>query len=178
MKTRCPCEFAVFAQMNDLLDEALAFVVARMGLAGEDELDRAAACRGELHDVLELLENQRRAFVGGEAAGEADGQRVGIQQVVEADEVALGERAGFGSAGGGGRIRSVRGAACSAAPRVPRRRRTSGRSSFPRTQAWLTAEAQSVPNFSRKNGRAALSSPSVSLFRQNWRTVPFIQPSR
>ena len=42
----------------------------------------------ELHDVFELLENQRRALVGGKAAGETDGQRVGIQQLVEADEIA------------------------------------------------------------------------------------------
>ncbi len=89
-------KFAVLAQVNDLLDEAFAVVVARMRLAGEDELDGALLVVRELHDVLELLENQRRAFVGGEAAREADGQRVGIQQMVEADEIALRERAGFG----------------------------------------------------------------------------------
>ena len=76
-------EFAVFAQMDDLLDEALAVVVARVGLAGEDELDGPLLVAAQFHDVLELLENQRRALVGGEAAGEADGQRVGIQQMVE-----------------------------------------------------------------------------------------------
>ena len=38
-------QFAVFAQMNDVLDEALAFVVARMRFAGKNELDRAAAGR-------------------------------------------------------------------------------------------------------------------------------------
>jgi hypothetical protein len=48
-----------------------------------------AACRDEFHDVFKLLENQRRALVGGKAAGKADGQRVGIQQVVEADVIAL-----------------------------------------------------------------------------------------
>ena len=42
----------------------------------------------QFHDVLELLENQRRAFVGGKAARKTDGQRVGIQQLVEADEIA------------------------------------------------------------------------------------------
>ena len=79
----------MLAQMNDLLDEALAFVVARMRLAGENELDGPLLVVREFHDVFELLENQRRAFVGGEAAREADGQRVGIQQMVEADEIAL-----------------------------------------------------------------------------------------
>ena len=76
MKTRLPVEFAVFAQMDDLLDEAFAVVVARMGLAGEDELDRALLVLGEFHDVVELLEDQRGALVGGEAAGETDGERV------------------------------------------------------------------------------------------------------
>jgi hypothetical protein len=33
-------EFAVFAEVNDVLDEAFAFVVARVGFAGEDELQR------------------------------------------------------------------------------------------------------------------------------------------
>jgi hypothetical protein len=36
-------EFAVFAQVNDALDVALAVVVARMGLAGKNELHRPAA---------------------------------------------------------------------------------------------------------------------------------------
>ena len=35
-----PCKIAVFAEMDDLLDVALAIVVARMRLAREDELDR------------------------------------------------------------------------------------------------------------------------------------------
>ena len=122
MNTRLPGKFAVLAQVNDLLDEPLAVVVARMRFAGKNELDGPLLVVRELHDVLKLLENQRRALVGGEAAREADGQRVGVQQMVEADEIALRERAGFATAAGGGRTRSVRGAACSATPRVPRRR--------------------------------------------------------
>ena len=41
MNTRLPLQFAVFAQMNDVLDEALAVVIARMRFAGENELHRA-----------------------------------------------------------------------------------------------------------------------------------------
>ena len=89
MKHQVARQFAVLAQMNDLLDEPLALVVARMRLAGENELHRPLLVVRELHDVVELLENQRRAFVGGEPAREADGQRVGIQQAVEADVIAL-----------------------------------------------------------------------------------------
>ena len=75
--------------MNDLLDETFAVVVARMGLAGENELHGPLLVVREFHDVVELLEDQRRALVGGETAGEADGQRVGIQQLIEGDEIAL-----------------------------------------------------------------------------------------
>jgi hypothetical protein len=91
MNTRCPAKFAVLAQVNDLLDEAFAVVVARMRLAGENELHGALLVLDQFDDVVELLENQRRAFVGGEAAGKADGQRVGIQQLIEAMIIALGD---------------------------------------------------------------------------------------
>ena len=37
-------QLAELAEVDDLLDEALALFVARMRLAGEDELDWAAAC--------------------------------------------------------------------------------------------------------------------------------------
>ena len=47
--------------MNNLLDEALALVVARMRLAGEDELYRALLVADEFYDVVKLLKNQRRA---------------------------------------------------------------------------------------------------------------------
>ena len=121
-ENQVPLQFAEFAQVNDVLDVALAFVIARMRLAGEDELDGPLLVLGQLHDVLELLENQRRAFVSGEAAGEADRQRVGIEQLIERDEIALREPLALDAAGGGARTRSVRGAACSATPKVPRRR--------------------------------------------------------
>src|SRR5579864_4745489 len=78
-------EFAVFAEMDDLLDETLTVVVARMGLAGVDELHGTLLVADELHDIVELLEDQRRAFVSSEAAREADGQRVGREQMIEAD---------------------------------------------------------------------------------------------
>ena len=94
MNTRLPGQFAVLAEVDDLLDEPFAFVVARMRLAGEDELDGPLLVVREFHDVVELLENQRRAFVGGEPARETDGQRVGIQQMVEADEIARRRAAG------------------------------------------------------------------------------------
>ena len=79
--------------MNDLLDVTLAIVVARMGLAGKDELDVALPVVDQLHDVLELLEDKRGALVGGEPPGEADGERVRVEQLIKCDEITLGEAA-------------------------------------------------------------------------------------
>jgi len=81
-------QLAAFAQLNDLLNEAFAFVVPRVRLAGEDELNRPLLVMDEFYDVFKLPENQWSALIGGEPAGEANGQRVWIQQMLEADEVA------------------------------------------------------------------------------------------
>src|SRR5436309_7499921 len=84
-------QLAVFAQVNDVLDESLALVVARMRLARKDELDGPLFIMHEPHDVLKLLENQRRTFIRGKAPREANGQRIGIEQVIEGDEVVLSQ---------------------------------------------------------------------------------------
>ena len=44
-----------------------------------------------LKDIFELLENERGAFVSGKPPCKADGQGVGIQQLVERDEISMGE---------------------------------------------------------------------------------------
>src|ERR1017187_7018970 len=75
--------------MNDVLDVALAVIIARMRFAGEDELYRPVLVPREVHDVVQLLEDQRRSLVGRKAARKADRQRVGIKQVIERDEVAV-----------------------------------------------------------------------------------------
>ena len=82
-------QFAVFAQMNDALDVSFAVVVARMRLAGENELHGPVAVIDQFDDVLELIKNQRRALVSGEAPRKANGQRVGIQQLIESDKIRL-----------------------------------------------------------------------------------------
>ena len=48
-----------------------------MGLAGEDELHRALGVVDHGGQALDVGEDQVGALVGGEAAGEADGERVG-----------------------------------------------------------------------------------------------------
>ena len=60
----------------DLADHVLARLVGGMGLAGEDELHRAVGVEQQPAQALGLRQQQRRPLVRGEAAGEADGQRV------------------------------------------------------------------------------------------------------
>ena len=88
-KNQVTVQAAVFAQVNDVLDEAFALVVARVRFAGENKLDRPLFVMHQLDDVVKPLENQRRAFVGGETAGETDGQGIGIEQLIERDKVVL-----------------------------------------------------------------------------------------
>src|SRR5690242_16701513 len=73
-----PGEFAVLAQVNDLLNEPFAVVVPRMRLAGKNELHRALLVANQFHDVFELLENQRGALVGRKTPGKTDGQGIGV----------------------------------------------------------------------------------------------------
>ncbi len=81
-------QLAVLAEVDDVLDVTFAGIVARVGLAREDELDGPLPVARELHDVFKLLEDQRRPLVRGKAPRKADGQRVGIEERVESDEVA------------------------------------------------------------------------------------------
>ena len=78
------------ANVQDLGDQFLAAVVLGMGLAGEDELHRPILVVDEGGEAVEVAEDQRAALVGGEAAGEADGQGVGIEHLVGAGD--LGRR--------------------------------------------------------------------------------------
>ena len=59
----------------DLLDVVLAGFVGGMSLAGEDELHGPAGGGQDAHQTVGVLEDELRALVAGEAAGEADGQR-------------------------------------------------------------------------------------------------------
>src|SRR5205823_6643034 len=84
-------EFAVFAQMNDVLDVAFALVIARMGFASENELDGPRGVPSEPHDILELLEDERRSFVSGKPTRKTDSQSVRIEQLIERDKVPVGQ---------------------------------------------------------------------------------------
>ena len=66
-------------EVEDLADQVLAGVVFGMGLAGEEDLQRAVLVGEERHESRDIVEEQVAALIGGDAAGEADGQRLGIE---------------------------------------------------------------------------------------------------
>ena len=79
-------EVGVAHHLGDLLEDALAGLVMRMGLAGEEELHRALGVVDHGGEALDVVEQQVGALVGGEAAGEADGEGVGREDLAEALE--------------------------------------------------------------------------------------------
>ena len=62
-----------------------------MRFAGEDDLHRAVLIGDERHKAVEIAENEVGAFVSGEAAREADGERVGLKEQTAGDHLAGGE---------------------------------------------------------------------------------------
>src|SRR6185503_6716145 len=82
-------QLTIFAEMNDVLDESLALVVARMSFASEDELDGPVFVVNKFHDILKLLEDQRGAFVSGESPGETDRECIHAEKLIESDEITL-----------------------------------------------------------------------------------------
>src|SRR5947208_4125463 len=90
-KHQMALQIAIFAQVNDMLNVALAIVIPRMGFAGEDKLNRPSLITGQFDDILKLLKNERSSFVGGKAARKPNGQGIRIEQRIEGDEITLGQ---------------------------------------------------------------------------------------
>ena len=80
-------ELGVAGELVDALEHFLARVVGRVGLAGEDDLHRAPRIDQQPAQPLEVAEDQVGALVGGEPAGEADGERRRIEQRARADDL-------------------------------------------------------------------------------------------
>jgi hypothetical protein len=87
-------EFRALGHLGDLADDLLAGLVGRVRLAGEQEEHRPAGLRDDLGQPFRVLEEQRGALVGGEAAGETDGQDVRVFGIGELEQaVEVGRRA-------------------------------------------------------------------------------------
>src|SRR5260221_3348726 len=89
-KHEAALQIAKLAQMDDVLNVTLAVVITWMGFSGKNELHGARLIPRELNDVFELLKDQRGAFIGGETPRKTNRQRVGREEMVEGDKVALG----------------------------------------------------------------------------------------
>ena len=131
----------------------------------------------QLHDVLELLEDQRRALVGGKPPREADGQRVRVQQLIERDEVAVRQALALDQQPAPGKLDQLPAQLVAQRPellvgdelRVRHRCQNSGE---------LTCVVPVAVRRAKPGAGPRWRSWPVSLRRQNRRTVPFIQPSR
>ena len=66
------------AQVQQLLDQLLAGLVLGVRLAGDDQLHRPVAAQ-QAQRALRVVDHQPQALVGGDAAGEADRQHVGVE---------------------------------------------------------------------------------------------------
>ena len=89
-------ELGVAHHLGDLLQHTLAGLVVRVGLAGKEELHRTLGVVDHGGEPLDVGEQQVGALVGGKAAGEADGQRVGREHFAEPLQILRRLAAAFG----------------------------------------------------------------------------------
>lgn len=74
-------ELTALGELDDLADQLLPRFVGWMRLAGKNEQYRALRIGKNFAQPVEIVEQQRGALVGGEAAGEADGQHRRIGRI-------------------------------------------------------------------------------------------------
>ena len=73
-----PANSSCARQVGERADQLLAGLVGRVRLAGEQEQHLARAVGEQAAQVVEVVEQQRGALVGGEAPAEADGEHVRV----------------------------------------------------------------------------------------------------
>ncbi len=77
----------VVGEPDQLLDQPLAAVVRGVRLARDDDLHRPLRMEQQLHQPVPVAQHQREPLVRGDAAGEADGQHVRVEDVVDPAEL-------------------------------------------------------------------------------------------
>jgi len=118
---RTPLAFRLAAASEHIADKALAGGVGGMGLSGEQDL-QAADLLGQPREALGIVEEQAGALVGGDAAGEAEGQHLGVELLAGplvnlGEEALLGEFVAVGDLGRGDAIDGAEVIRCRAATR-------------------------------------------------------------
>ncbi len=77
-----PLELRLARELVDLADEVLAGLVVGMRLAGKNDLHRTLWVAQQPHQPLTVAKEQGRALVRGEAAREAQRERIGVQHLL------------------------------------------------------------------------------------------------
>ena len=76
-KNKPATKFWASSEIDDGFDELLAVIIARMGFASEDDLNRTLRIIEDAGETLGVAEEKGGAFVGSETASETDGERLG-----------------------------------------------------------------------------------------------------
>ena len=95
-------EVGIAGILDDLADQRLAGRILGMGFAGDNDLHGPLRIAEDLLQPLDVAKDQGGALVGGEAAGESDGEGVGIEHFAGAPDL------GRGSLATGGRLHLAR----------------------------------------------------------------------
>ena len=80
-------DLGVVGEPYELLDELLAAVVSRVGLARDDDLDRSGRVEQQRLEPFGVAHHQREALVRRHAPGKPDGQDVGVEDLVDPGEL-------------------------------------------------------------------------------------------
>ena len=79
----------VVGEAHELLDQLLAAVVGGVRLAGDDDLDRPLGVQQQRGEPLGVAQHQGEPLVRRHPAGEADGEHVGVEHLVDPAELGL-----------------------------------------------------------------------------------------
>src|SRR5215510_8760569 len=77
-KNEVSLELTELAEVNDMLNEPLPVIVARMCFPGKDKLNRPLPVMNQANDIFKLLKDERSALVCREAPRKPDRQCVGV----------------------------------------------------------------------------------------------------
>ena len=91
--------FGTPGELHPLTDHFLPRLVSGMGLAGDQELDRALGVSQEANQALRIVQQQSGTFVSGKPPGETQGQSLGVQNLPGLGDLLRGG-AGFGKLAG------------------------------------------------------------------------------
>ena len=86
-------QFRILGEPDDLLDQGLASLVGRVGLARDDQLHRPIGIGEDGAHAFGIAEHQRQPLVGRRSPCESDGQHVRVEQVGGPCQLGVGEAA-------------------------------------------------------------------------------------